>query len=1033
LVAVLEVPIMSTASVAPACPFCTGPLADDRQPCPQCHASPGWIDMGQALEFALRRFEEWHKQGRIGAGNFRAISDFYAQQREVCSRKAREGQPVPENAALLARTHCWSCNAVSDPRPEFCAECGAPWDVPAVRSLRFWTFLGCEINRQSDAGRLALNVTHDLKAEVRERRSALLQKLEQQRVPAVTAAPQDATRVTRRRPRSAEQEALPVEPIEPRRSVWEILLDPRTIQWLLCFGGALFVIGLVIWLAAIGFFNKWTVAVVLGVANAAVLFGGWAIITRTRYQTAGRALTLLACLVMPLNLWFYDAKEILQFGEHLWVPALVCCVLYAASALVLRDHLFVPVLLGGIALTGLLILGDMHKFWEIAPPSALLVILGLIALHLERAFPEGDGPFSRNRFGMAFYWSAQALLGGGLLLLLGGQIAGWLYEPFVNPLHVASAPYIVSDPGAQLLAIVLVLAGTYAYVYSDLVVRRVGVYMYLAVFTLLWAEVLIVLQLHLNLAVEAVIAILAGTALLLNLLQVTAGRTSQTLARAMPPLGIALAVLPVALGVWLHVAATNKDFPWSYTITWSYVGAMLLTAVTCRVGAYVCRHTMPWVSTVYFFGTAAATLVGAAALLHLLGVQSWDRQAAIIMVVPILYLIASRLYRGHTAEQPLVWAAHVATGFLIAGVFSASLDITPQVWGPKSADELNLWRALFCAEAAVFYALATGLRKQGWTIYPATVLACGAIWQLFRYWGITAPEYYILVFAALGFLLLLVYRLALLERFEQGGLAPAAFGSANALMSLALVAGALLALWSILVKLNDPSASLHSRVVFVLLVLSALSLLAAGLVRHPAWRPWYIVMSIAEALLMFVTLEVLSDLSLWEKVEIFSIVVGVLLLLLGHWGWFREQAPDLARQSELVSLGLFFGSVLTALPLAIAVLIHRGMYHGRPHEYSWPNEMGMLIAGVLLLGTGFMLRLKSTTIAGGALLAVYVLTLIMFIHDLDNIAAAALGIVIGGGVVFGVGLLLSVYRDRLLMLPERIKRREGIFRVLSWR
>jgi hypothetical protein len=36
-------------------------------------------------------------------------------------------------------------------------------------------------------------------------------------------------------------------------------------------------------------------------------------------------------------------------------------------------------------------------------------------------------------------------------------------------------------------------------------------------------------------------------------------------------------------------------------------------------------------------------------------------------------------------------------------------------------------------------------------------------------------------------------------------------------------------------------------------------------------------------------------------------------------------------------------------------------------------------------------------------------------------------------VIFPTGLLLSIYRDRLLALPEKVKRREGIFRVLGWR
>lgn len=36
-------------------------------------------------------------------------------------------------------------------------------------------------------------------------------------------------------------------------------------------------------------------------------------------------------------------------------------------------------------------------------------------------------------------------------------------------------------------------------------------------------------------------------------------------------------------------------------------------------------------------------------------------------------------------------------------------------------------------------------------------------------------------------------------------------------------------------------------------------------------------------------------------------------------------------------------------------------------------------------------------------------------------------------VIIGTGVLLSIYRDRLLTLPDRVRRREGMFRVLSWR
>jgi len=76
--------------------------------------------------------------------------------------------------------------------------------------------------------------------------------------------------------------------------------------------------------------------------------------------------------------------------------------------------------------------------------------------------------------------------------VLGAQIAGdWLYRPLFEPLYRHwdhGPPAIVTERWGQLLALGLVMAGTYAYAYSDLMVRRVGVYIYLAVFTLLWAR-----------------------------------------------------------------------------------------------------------------------------------------------------------------------------------------------------------------------------------------------------------------------------------------------------------------------------------------------------------------------------------------------------------------------------------------------------------------------------------------------------------------------------------------------------------------
>jgi hypothetical protein len=58
---------------------------------------------------------------------------------------------------------------------------------------------------------------------------------------------------------------------------------------------------------------------------------------------------------------------------------------------------------------------------------------------------------------------------------------------------------------------------------------------------------------------------------------------------------------------------------------------------------------------------------------------------------------------------------------------------------------------------------------------------------------------------------------------------------------------------------------------------------------------------------------------------------------------------------------------------------------------------------------------------------------LLFINMLEDVQTAAIWLTIGGALIFGTGILLSIYRDRLLTLPEKVLRREGVFRVLSWR
>jgi hypothetical protein len=429
------------------------------------------------------------------------------------------------------------------------------------------------------------------------------------------------------------------------------------------------------------------------------------------------------------------------------------------------------------------------------------------------------------------------------------------------------------------------------------------------------------------------------------------------------------------------------------------------------------RHAVSWLTATYFFGSAAATLLGMAGLLSVWGFKTWDEIAMVLMAIPILYAISARMYRGHTQENPLMWAAQSATAVILVAVVMAGTHLTPEhVYEPEIGSRLNLSLAAIFAEAALFYALAAAFRKQGGNIYLCAATACGAVWQLLQYWEV-GPEYYTLTFALAGFVLLVGYRLAI---WEKTGLAEPAFQSANAMMSLAFLAAALLTLSRLATHIDE----IHWSLVVLLSGLAVLSLLAAWLVRHAAWRRWYLVMAIVEAALMFLTIHFLSHLSVWQKMEIFSVAIGIALLAIGHVGWRREQE----NQEDLVSFSLFIGSLMVGAPLAIAVIIHRIQ-----PVFSPLNELGMLIAGIVLLMTGFMFHLRSTTITGATLLLIYLLTMLLYLNMLENVQIVSIWMTIGGAAIFGTGILLSIYRDRLLTLPDQVKRREGIFRVLTWR
>ncbi len=1009
-------------------------------------AKADWSDLLQAIEFASQQFNVWSARGMVSSSSLAIIVDQYAAW---------------QTRALEARSHGSPFHGHSALRP-LGSETG-----PA-RELALWLFVEHEVKRLGNQGVLNLAQMHGLLASVSGRIAALKRQITPQkrseildaelvaaasstsgdppagaaeehqagtpggfaqaasapgpqgRGPATTSAGEAWGGAWEHTPgvlSGGQAPPRPPRPKKPRRSVMQILLDPHSIQVLLALGGALMVTGLVILLWINEFFTPPVVAVGLGVLNATALGTGWWFLLRTRYRLAGRALTLMACLVMPLNLWYYHANSLITLEGHLWVAAVVVSALYAASALALREELFVYVFVGGVTLTAMLFLaGPAGRFWEIAAPATTLVVLGLLAIHTERAFPEGEGPFSRRRFGLAFFWSGHALLGAGLLLVLGAQIAGnWLYEPVFKEWYQqwGARPSPIVDE-LRWLALALVAAGTYAYIYSDLVVRRVGVYLHVAPLTLVWLLVLGLEMLNIR-ALDALIAVLAVSSLLVNMLS-SRLQGKQAVSRAIPLFGALLPLTATALGLVVYLRAVSLDLKsvWAQSPPgWTYVGAMVLAAAACRVGAYVHRKERAGVVTIYFFGSAAALMVAATAVLVVLGLESWSEHAPWLMLVPIAYLVAARAYPEGQESRSLELVAHAATAVMLVSSLASAFEGFVQ----ERAKTLNLILALFFAEAAIFYLLASLWQKRVWTVEACALAACGAAWQALNWWRVDT-EYYTLAFALAGLGLMVVYRLALLEKYQAVRTAEAAFRSANALVSLAQV-GAVFLGTSLLV--TSRLKEWYQVGLFAAMGLIALG--AVWLVRHPAWRRWYVVTSVAQGALVFFGITAVSTLTPLQKLEIYSMLCGLFLLVAAHVGWMREREEE----SDMVSLGLLLGSILLGAPPAIAALVDRSR-----HEFLLLNELGFLATAVLLLAIGLLFQIRATTVTGATLVSLYFVTLLFYV-PWDRLDAVATIIAVVGAILFGAGLLLSVFRDKLLALPQQVKDRKGVFRVLDWR
>lgn len=177
--------------------------------------------------------------------------------------------------------------------------------------------------------------------------------------------------------------------LRPQRTLLERLADPYTLRLLLYTGAAMLVVGVVIWLRDLLYLKLQEPVVqasLLALGTVAFTASGWYTILRTRQRWTGRALTLAGSLLFPVNFWFLVRSGLIENRGRAWVVCAFCTLLYASTAAILRERLYVY--LASVASAATLWALIMREAPQAAALYALsLMTLSLLFLHLTQLFP----------------------------------------------------------------------------------------------------------------------------------------------------------------------------------------------------------------------------------------------------------------------------------------------------------------------------------------------------------------------------------------------------------------------------------------------------------------------------------------------------------------------------------------------------------------------------------------------------------------------------------------------------------------------
>jgi hypothetical protein len=805
---------------------------------------------------------------------------------------------------------------------------------------------------------------------------------------------------------------------KPNRSFLEQLLSPQSLQWMMACGSGLLMLGFVVWLWTVGIFeNPLVIATSTGVATLSVLAAGISMVRKSRYQLAGRWLTLLGALALPLNLWVYDAQGLITLadGGHLWIPAAICCFIYAGVARVLRDSTFVYTLVGGVVMTGMLFLADqtVGRFWTLMPPATFLLSVGWISIFAERFFVENDGDFSRQKFGLAFHRSGMLVVASGLVLLLGGYVAA-LCTPFL----IDIIPSFAVSHSEKVWSLGLIVASAVGFGVQGLLQKYRSYFVFSSALVL--AAIPMVLNIFAIPVTVSSIAIFAAALTIAVNLMVAVTKSRATSGPVLAASQIIVALLTMLPIVRLLFHWSVPEMPLLSPIgVWTVIQYVLTAVAAWSIG---------WNLTVEGRRKHAGQawfIIGGVVLILSAWTGCWIQAlfpaqlfSLAILAIPTAIAVCSKFLSDKKMGGVVgeVASSMMATHLVFLGISQAlHLIAVPNAH--------LVWLASLAVSSVVYW-LVSNANAVGMNRLLCYVSSAGSVAILGNWFGLDFGYCLILAPMILGTVIKIADSIWLQGNREGDFVVATPLATAG--HSLVLGSGSASVLLAMSRWLEGGTGG---TLMLVMMAMLACTTLVSFLTKDAFWRTAFRALIVAIVGSSICVFDGFLKMDGWHRAEICCLIGGAFLLGLGHIAWSREKDGE---QDEAATVSLFLGALMLALPMGVGLLLYRT--GGSPDDH-WRlfHEVGTIVSSLVLLGSGLLCRIRSTTVAGGSLLIFFVGSMVTLIRLPNQLHSVSVMMMVGGGLFFATALLMSIYRDRLVSLPRRVKDGEGVYRILKWR